>query len=101
MIKVSGFTFKPIQNFVPSLQENIFGTENEALEAIANGTLPVSSGTGDIATYGPQRYIALTDSTNPADSNYGQINAAAIKSAQAKVKRKAELEEAGIDTDTA
>ena len=72
MIKVTGFQFKPIQNFVPSLQKNMFGTENEVLEAINNGTEPVNSGTGDITFLAKQRYIALSNSTDPTKSNYGQ-----------------------------
>jgi len=92
MIKVTGFSFKPIQNFVPSLQKNIFGTENEALQAIVDGTVPVNSGTGNVTFFGKQRYIALTDSTKPEDSNYGQINATQIKFAQEEIERRAEID---------
>ncbi len=67
MIKVSGFSFKPIQHFVPSLQENTFGK----LQASDKGAMPVDGGTGDVVKFGPQRYIALNNSTKDEDSNYG------------------------------
>jgi hypothetical protein len=42
MIRVTGFSFTPIHNFVPQKQGLGFGGLNE------------------VTTYGPQRYIALT-----------------------------------------
>ena len=51
MIKVSGFKFIPIHNFVPNIQKNIFTETNEE----GPGTL------GDLSTFGPERYIALSN----------------------------------------
>lgn len=48
IIRVSGFSFKPIQDFVPSLQRNTFGDGGEDAE-------------GSILGFGPQRYIALSN----------------------------------------
>jgi len=48
IIRVSGFSFKPIQNFVPSIQRNTFGDGGEDAD-------------GSILGYGPQRYIALSN----------------------------------------
>ena len=51
MIKVSGFNFIPIHDFVPNVQKNIFASTNE------DGT-----GTqGDLKTFGPEKYIALSN----------------------------------------
>tara|TARA_R100000479_G_scaffold61532_1_gene29111 strand:- start:17 stop:592 length:576 start_codon:yes stop_codon:yes gene_type:complete len=59
IIRVSGFSFKPIQNFVPSVQRNTFGDGGEDAD-------------GSILGFGPQRYIALSNGrsvnyTNPLD----------------------------------
>ena len=54
MIKVSGFQFIPIHNFVPSIQKNGYGGGD-------------SDDTGDVTTYGDQRYIALS---NKYSNNY-------------------------------
>ena len=48
IIRVTGFSFKPIQNFVPSLQRNTFGDGGEDAD-------------GSILGFGPQRYIALSN----------------------------------------
>ena len=32
--------------------------------------MPVDGGTGDVVSFGPQRYIALNNSTKDEDSNY-------------------------------
>ncbi len=54
MIKVSGFKFIPIHNFVPNVQKNVFEETNQ------NGI-----GTqGDISTFGPEKYIALSNGRN-------------------------------------
>ena len=65
IIRVTGFSFKPIQDFVPSVQRNIFGKE---LEATTEGAIPVDEGTGEVLSFGDQRYIALT---NGSTTNYG------------------------------
>jgi hypothetical protein len=54
IIRVTGFNFTPIQNFIPRLQGNSFGTDGE----------------GFAETYGPERFIALSNGPNNADSNY-------------------------------
>ena len=51
MIKVSGFNFIPIHNFVPSVQKNVFASTNES----GKGTQ------GDIKTFGKEKYIALSN----------------------------------------
>ena len=52
MIKVSGFNFIPIHNFVPNVQKNTFGSTNEE-----NG----SGVKGDIFTFGDEKYISLSN----------------------------------------
>jgi len=54
MIKVSGFKFIPIQSFVPNVQKNIFTETNQT----GPGTL------GDLETFGPERYISLSNGFN-------------------------------------
>ncbi len=62
MIKVSGFNFIPIHNFVPNVQKNIFKeTNNEG-----PGTL------GDLATFGDERYISLSNGIK-SSNNYDNI----------------------------
>jgi len=68
MIKVSGFNFIPIHNFVPSIQKNTFSlTDEKLLENIKanNANLGQNLDTvGDLATFGEQRYIALSNGFN-------------------------------------
>lgn len=54
IIKVSGFKFIPIQSFVPNVQKNIFTETNQT----GPGTL------GDLETFGPERYISLSNGFN-------------------------------------
>tara|TARA_R110000796_G_scaffold104108_1_gene213842 strand:+ start:20 stop:2110 length:2091 start_codon:yes stop_codon:yes gene_type:complete len=54
IIDVSGFEFIPIHNFVPNIQKNIFASPN----AEGNSTQ------GDLVTFGLERYISLSDSSN-------------------------------------
>ena len=49
MIKVTGFQFIPIHDFVPSVQRNRFGENNS----------------GEITKYGNERYIALDNGVKP------------------------------------
>mgnify|MGYP001498578402 CR=1 FL=1 len=51
IINVSGFNFIPIHNFVPNVQKNIFADTN------TEGT----NTSGDLATFGEQRYISLSN----------------------------------------
>jgi hypothetical protein len=51
IINVSGFNFIPIHNFVPNVQKNIFADTN------TEGT----NTSGDLATFGPERYISLSN----------------------------------------
>ena len=53
MIKVSGFQFTPIHSFVPNVQKNLF-TETVGDDITTKG---------DIKTFGPERYIALSSGT--------------------------------------
>ncbi len=64
MIKVSGFSFIPIHNFVPSIQKNEFGSTNKKGPGVE----------GDLATFGPERYIALSNGLNRrGDNNYDRV----------------------------
>jgi len=56
IIRVSGFSFKPIQDFVPSVQRNTFGDGGE------NAVDPLLG-------FGPQRYIALSNGFNTNYTN--------------------------------
>jgi hypothetical protein len=55
MIKVSGFSFTPIHNFVPRKQTNSYAGVDETT-----------------STFGPERFIALAAGTpgNKTDNNY-------------------------------
>jgi hypothetical protein len=56
IIRVEGFSFTPIHNFRPSLQEI---------------TTPMTNaGLTDTNTYGPERYIALASGTGTVNNNY-------------------------------
>ena len=61
IVNVSGFTFKPIQSFVPNKQINNFKSTGEA----------GPDQQGNIASFGPQRYISLGDGDN---NNYDENN---------------------------
>ena len=52
IIKVSGFNFIPIHNFVPNVQKNIFAKDNTS----------GSSAEGNLDVFGPERYISLSNS---------------------------------------
>ena len=52
IIKVSGFNFIPIHNFVPNVQKNIFADTNDS----------GSFTEGDLDIFGLQRYISLSNS---------------------------------------
>ena len=54
MIKVSGFNFIPIHNFVPSIQKNEYKTTGDIGPNVK----------GDVYDYGEQRYIALDNGFN-------------------------------------
>jgi hypothetical protein len=54
IINVGGFTFKPIHDFVPNVQKNIFADTNQE----------GSNTQGDLSTFGSERYIALSNGYN-------------------------------------
>jgi hypothetical protein len=58
LIKVTGFNFIPIHDFVPRLQQNGYGTFDKEKPYI------------DSNIYGPERFIALSAG---GGSNYGEI----------------------------
>ena len=58
MIKVSGFSFTPIHNFVPNIQKNFYGGDTNVND----------DNLGKISTFGDQRYISLSNGIN---NNYG------------------------------
>jgi hypothetical protein len=64
IIKVTGFSFTPIQRFIPQLQDLSFG--NQSLIDPLN-----KSSIGFVNEYGPERYIALTNGVN---ENYNNTN---------------------------
>lgn len=51
MIKISGFNFIPIHNFVPNVQQNTFFETNQEGSGVK----------GDISTFGDEKYIALSN----------------------------------------
>jgi len=59
LIKVSGFNFIPIHNFVPRKQVNNYN--------------PTATNFEDLSEYGPQRYISLLDRNGVNSSGYGEI----------------------------
>ena len=63
MIKVSGFNFIPIHNFVPNVQKNSFSATNEE---IGQGVI------GDLSSFGDERYISLSNGIK-SSNNYDNI----------------------------
>jgi len=61
IIKVTGFQFTPIHDFIPKKQTISDFNEANQLETL---------GRDDNNVYGPQRYIALSNGTGNTDSNY-------------------------------
>jgi hypothetical protein len=64
IIRVSGFSFTPIHQFIPRKQELTFS---------ANAVNTDGEDTGFVQSYGPQRFIALSNGPNPEDSNYNNF----------------------------
>jgi hypothetical protein len=70
MIKVTGFQFIPIHNFVPSVQKNSF-SENiteKFKDKKGNEITKVLGNKGELDAFGDQRYIALSNGFN--NNNY-------------------------------
>jgi hypothetical protein len=65
IIKVSGFTFTPIQKFIPRKQELTFST---------NITKTTGDDTGFVQSYGNQEFIALANGIGAGDNNYNNNN---------------------------
>ena len=63
IIRVTGFNFIPIQRFLPRTQQNGY--------TLNKGTLNTEDDTGFVGSYGPERYIALT---NGSSNNYDTEN---------------------------
>ena len=63
IIKVTGFSFTPIQRFIPKLQDNTYSFNN-------NTTGSTNDDFGFTKTYGPERYISLADGINKVNNNY-------------------------------
>jgi len=61
IIKVSGFTFTPIQKFIPRKQELTFST---------NAVNTDGEDTGFVQSYGNQQFIALANGPNSENNNY-------------------------------
>jgi hypothetical protein len=62
IIKVSGFSFTPIHNFIPRLQKNTYRN--------TNGTPNTNNDIGFVNAYGPERYIALSNGSGSNYNNY-------------------------------
>ncbi len=63
IIKVSGFNFIPIHDFVPGIQKNFYRNTNQE-----GGNV-----NGDVYGFGPERYIALSNGTGFDNNNYDEI----------------------------
>jgi len=61
IIRVSGFSFTPIQKFIPRKQELTFST---------NITKTTGDDTGFVQSYGNQEFIALANGIGNGDNNY-------------------------------
>jgi len=61
IIRVTGFTFTPIQKFIPRKQELTFST---------NAVNTDGEDTGFVKTYGNQQFIALANGPNAENNNY-------------------------------
>ena len=73
MIKVTGFQFIPIHNFIPSVQKNSF-TENitkRETDKNGKGITKVLGNKGELDAFGDQKYIALSNGFN---NNYKIVN---------------------------
>ena len=91
LIKVKGFNFIPIHNFVPRLQKNIFGTAE--IDPITEITKVTPGDKGVDVEYGKEHFIALTTNTLPSDNQYiiDDLGDKAIKK-KTKEERLAEIE---------
>jgi len=77
IIKVSGFKFIPIQDFVPQVQKNSFaGIEDRLMSngkvATTNGTTPIAK--AELSGFGEQRYISLSRGLRKKDNSYDGLN---------------------------
>ena len=80
IIRVTGFSFTPIQNFVPSLQDNTFAGINN---------------TGLANSYGDERYIALANGPSNENNNYNN-NDTSVSVTNAAILAASRAEVAGI-----
>ena len=58
VIRVTGFEFQPIYDFLPQKQTNIYDGQSTQAD-------------GDVTQFGKERYIALSTGLGPESSNYG------------------------------
>jgi hypothetical protein len=58
VIRVTGFEFQPIYDFLPQKQTNIYAGQSTQAD-------------GDVTQFGKERYIALSTGLGPESSNYG------------------------------
>ena len=68
IIKVSGFQFIPIHDFVPQVQQNTF-SPIKSKSKNADGT-PSPLSTGLVNKFGKERYIALSRGGGESNNNY-------------------------------
>jgi hypothetical protein len=62
MIKVTGFTFTPIHNFVPRKQINTYA-------GALRDTTTIGEFAKEVSSFGPERFIALSDGSNENYNN--------------------------------
>jgi len=67
MIKVTGFTFTPIHNFVPRKQINTYGGTGVNTGRIDNENNPIYG--DEVSSFGPERFIALSNGSNENYNN--------------------------------
>ena len=66
IIRVTGFSFTPIQNFIPRKQQLRFST---------NTTTTTGDDTGFVSSYpGDERFISLANGPNVDNNNYGNTD---------------------------
>jgi hypothetical protein len=66
IIRVTGFSFTPIQNFIPRKQQLRFST---------NTTTTTGDDTGFVSSYpGNERFISLANGPNVDNNNYGNTD---------------------------
>jgi len=69
IVRVTGFSFIPIQQFIPRKQELTFST---------NAVETSGENTGFVDNYGPQRFISLANQPGNEVNNYNYVDTSAL-----------------------